>query len=294
MILLAVPLLGSCASTGGLCFFACGSERRASTSLVEYLYPSGDVPATNETAELRLPLRVGLSFLPSRYGDAVADAALRQTLLERVRERFRGLDYVREIVIVPDYYLASSGGFDALQQLARLQSFDVIALVSSDQVSHRGENERSLAYLTVVGAFLVRGSDQETHTLIDLAVLEPQSRSLLLRAGGTSSLAASSSAIEQDKELRRQQSRGLELATEQLIVNLDRELKSFAQRVRTGDAPVRVVRRGSEGGGFSGGGGTLDAALLVMLAALAISGAVSRGRVRRAVSPRDAPASRGK
>lgn len=291
LALLIVPVLSACSTTPSLCLFGCNSERRASTSLVEYLYPQGDVPAETATAELHLPLRVGLTFLPAR-GAAVADAALRQSLLERVQARFRSLDYVRDIVIVPDYYLAPRGGFDALQQLARLQDLDVIALVSSDQVSHRGENERALAYLTVVGAFLVRGSEHETHTLLDLAVVEPQSRSLLLRAGGTSSLADTSKAIEQGKELRRQQAQGLELAVEQLLLNLDRELQSFAHRVRAGEAPVRVVRQG--GGGTSGGGGAADAAVLAALAVLALGRAVRRRPSHSPLNPRGARASRGR
>jgi rhombotail lipoprotein len=277
LALAGVAALPGCATQGALCLLDCGSRRSASTSLVEYLYPDGAVPAADASAELRLPLRVGLSFLPSRGGPGV-DAVSRQAVLDGVRERFRSLPYVREIVIVPDMYLAPAGGFDALQQVARLQDLDVIALVSSDQVSHTGENSRALMYLTVVGAFLVRGSEHETHTLLDLAVIHPASRSLLLRAGGTSSLADSSTAIDQGRDLRNAEARGMARASGVLMTNLGVELERFAARVRDGDAPVRVTRRSANPAG-SGGGGGLGVATLAGLALLLLCGnAAWRGR----------------
>lgn len=259
-----LAVLGGCVSSDALCVFDCGSRRAGSTPLVEYLYPDGEVPPQDATPELRLPLRVGLSFLPDRQaGDT--EAAQRQAVLDGVRERFRSLPYVREIVIVPDTYLAPRGGFDSLQQVARLQGLDVIALVSADQVSHRSENARAMLYLTVVGAFLARGSENETHTLLDLAVIDPKSRSLLLRAGGNSSVANSSTAIDQDRKLRRDGAQGMAQAAAQLQANLGTELARFEERVRSGDAPVRVSRRSSDGGGVGG----LDLVALLGLLALA-------------------------
>jgi rhombotail lipoprotein len=269
-ILLLAPLLAwlaGCASTGAPCLFDCGERQRGSTPLVEYLYPDGAVPRDVETPVLRLPLRVGLSFLPDRRaGDT--EAWQREAILQGVRERFRTLPYVREIVIVPDHYLTPRGGFDTLQQVARLQDLDVIALVSMDQVSHRSENTRAMLYLTVVGAFLARGSENETHTLLDLAVVDPRSRSLVLRAGGTSSVARSTTAIDQDRKLRNDATRGLDAAATMLTANLGTELVRFEERVRAGDAPVRVSRSSSSDA-QGGGGGRTDPGLLLGLGLLA-------------------------
>ncbi|MGH8311202.1 MAG: rhombotarget lipoprotein, partial [Steroidobacteraceae bacterium] len=220
---LAVCLPG-CAMFGS-CMFNCDSERSGTTSLVGFLYPDGGLPPQDRVAELPVPLTVGLAFLPSAFG-SVADAALRESILTKVRDRFRELPYVRDIVIVPDHYLASGGGYESLQQISRLQGIDVFALVSSDQVSHRGENDRSFAYLTIVGSYFIRGSTNDTHTLLDLAVIEPRARTLVLRAAGTSSLHDTSTAVEQGANLRDQQSLGFDAAAERLIVNLEKELET--------------------------------------------------------------------
>ena len=150
--------LGGCAAIDGLfCLHDCGRNvhRAASTPLVDYLYPAGDLPTRDAEPVLNVPLTVGLTFLPSDRMQAI-DAAAREQILAAIRARFRSLPYVRDIVIVPDHYLRPNGGFDGLQQIARLQALDVIALVSYDQVSYSGENERAFAYLTIVGAYFVR------------------------------------------------------------------------------------------------------------------------------------------
>lgn len=252
--------LGGCVSDG-MCLWHCGSQHAGSTPLVEFLYPDGKVPASDATPELRIPLTVGLSFLPSRTGADRLDARQKEQILEKIKEHFRARSYVRDIAIIPDGYLNPRGGFDSLQQLARLQQLDVVALVSYDQVSRQSESNRSLAYLTIVGAFLVRGSENETSTLLDLAVLDPASRSLILRAAGTSHASESSTAARQNAEINKQSERSLDAAAQDLTTNLDRELTAFTERVKAGRATVRVV---------SGGGGTVDYfALAILLAGAA-------------------------
>jgi rhombotail lipoprotein len=262
--------LAGCANLGGLCFLDCGSSRAGSTPLVSYLYPDGSVPASDSTPVLKVPLTVGLAFLPGQAGTTEIGARDKEAILARLRDRFRSLDYVRDIVVIPDYYLPRSGGYESLAQLARLQSLDVLALVSYDQVAKRDENKRSLAYLTIVGAYLVRGSHSETSTLLDLAVVEPSSRSLLLRAGGTSFSSGSSTAVDQGEKLRHQSRRGLDLAADELVTHLDHELTLFSERVRSGNAPIKVVKRGQG----DGGGGAITWTWLLLLAGLP---ALSRG-----------------
>lgn len=267
--------LSGCAGLDSLFCHSCGpsGDRAASTPLVDYLYPAGDVPSQDAAPVLNVPLTVGLTFLPSDRMQAI-DATSREQVLAAIRARFQSLPYVRDIVIVPDHYLRPKGGFDNLQQVARLQSLDVIALVSYDQVSHSGKNKRAFAYLTIVGAYFVRGHSHETHTLLDLAVIDPASRSLILRAGGTSSVEGKSTAVEQREKQRKLESTGLQAATDTLSTNLEKELETFRQRIREGTAPVRVVKRGSGGGG----GGQLDSVLLALL--LGGVWAVTRARAR--------------
>jgi rhombotail lipoprotein len=239
---------------------------------VDFLYPDGNVPEHVGMAQLRVPARVGLTFLPAAPGEPGLDASQRQEILARVRAAFETRDYVKEIVVIPDYNLGS-GGFDSLQQLARLQQLDVLALVSYDQVSRRSENEASLLYWTILGYYVVHGSEHETNSLMDLAVVDPVSRTLILRAGGTSFAADRSAAVDQQDKLQRQQRDGFKLASNQLIANLDAELQQFRERVRQGTAPVQVVHSSDRGGG---GGGAVGLFELASLCCLLVCGARPR------------------
>jgi rhombotail lipoprotein len=272
--------LAGCDTLSDSCFWGCGSRHTGSTPLVDFLYPQGVVPKEDTTPELKLPLTVGLSFLPTRAGQASLDARQKEEILSSIRQHFRSLSYVRDIVILSDGYLSATGGFDSLQQLARLQNLDVVALVSYDQLAKRSENNRSLAYLTIVGAFLMRGSESQTSTLLDLAVVEPTTRSLILRAAGTDYTSESSTAVRQGAIIEQQGSRGLSAATAQLNSNLERELSAFSERVRAGNAPVRVVQRKSGSGG-SGGGAAFNAVSVGTLLGMALLLAGARHSARR-------------
>ena len=107
------------------------TQTRGSSSLVSFLYPVGGKPLPTENAipELRVPMRVGLAMLPSNssYDTAPLDPTLKQAFLERIRERFQSRKFVREIVVIPDYYLAHGRGFVGLEGVQRLYDVDVIA-----------------------------------------------------------------------------------------------------------------------------------------------------------------------
>ena len=283
-----LKLLGAgavCLALSG-CAWLChdlGSARSAQTStpLVDFLYTDGKVPEQDAQPELHLPIRVAVSFLPSDQGPRSFQpgAIDREKVLSALREHFRSLPYVSEIVIVPDYYLHSGKGDGLMQieQLSRLYHFDLFALVSYDQIQNSYQNDRSLAYWTIVGAYFVRGDRHETHTLLDVAVIDPKTRALVMRAGGTSALKGNVTAVDAERHADAQSTRGFELATGQLIANFSRELTDFEQRVRDGTAPVRVVRQGAR----NGGSGALDPLLLILLAACAASIATRASRGRR-------------
>ena len=240
-----------------------------SSSLVEFLYPNGRIPpAENQIPELRVPLRVGLAFLPTQNG-AGPTAAQRDELLERIRHRFADRKFVTEIVTIPDYYLRNSRGFEGLQGVQRLYAIDVMALVSYDQVEHMDENEWSLGYLTIVGAYVLKGSHHDVATLVDLAVVDPVTQSLILRAGGTDSRNRNTTLIDQEREARESSTASFATATTQMVDNFDEALTKFEADVRAGKANIRVAKR--EGGGRAGGGGSFGplalGGLLILLAA---------------------------
>lgn len=177
-------------------------RRGVSSSLVDYLYPEGEVPPKYEetTPHLRLPLTVGLAFVPSQKSNGFSlPEAKKVQLLEEVKRNFSNLEYVREINIIPDTYMRSAKGFDGAQQIARLYGLDVMALVSYDQVATSTETKSSLLYWTIVGAYLIKGNENQVTTFVDTAVFDMQSRKMLLRAPGVSETRLTSTLVEVDK-----------------------------------------------------------------------------------------------
>jgi rhombotail lipoprotein len=262
-----VALSGCALINHAFCAPGCESQTRNSSSLVNFLYPDGkSLPATNSIPELHVPLRVGLAFLPSQasYGSAALDAAQKEVLLERIRQRFSSRKFVSEIVIVPEYYLANARGFAGLDGVQRLYNVDVMALVSYDQVTHTDDNRLSLGYLTIVGAFVLRGSSQDTATLVDLAVVDPTTRSLILRAGGTHAWHGTSTLIDVDRNSRGASAVGFDKATDEMIGNFDAALTAFESDVHEGKANVRIVANGARVGP-SGGGALQPWELLALL-----------------------------
>jgi len=271
-----IVLLSGCANLG--CWPDCGSHTRNSSSLVDFLYPHGTAPPRNDSIpQLRIPLRVGLAFLPSTENAATGglNAAHQEELLQRIKARFSSRPFVAEIVMIPeparDYYLRGRGGFQGLEGVQLLYGVDVMALVSYDQVVHTDENNWSLGYLTIVGAYVLKGSRHDVSTLVDLAVVDPVSRSLVLRAGGTSTGHGNTTLIDADRKTRGAAAEGYDAATDQMIEHFDTALTKFEADVRSGKASVQVVRKNRAerpGDGTSGGGGALSWPLILALLAM--------------------------
>jgi rhombotail lipoprotein len=275
--------LSGCAALGHLwCAPQCSAQTRNSSSLVDFLYPDGSAPpAQNAIPQLRVPLRVGLAFLPEKQGESTTLAAAhKQELLERIRARFQDRRFVREIVLIPDYYLKDARGFSGLEGVRRLYNIDLMALVSYDQVTHADDNQWSLGYLTIVGAYVLKGSRHDTVTLVDLAVVDPPTRSLVLRAGGTDTRHGNATLIDQQRESRAAGVESFGAATNQMIDNFDLALTAFEADVRAGKANVRVAQRNSGSQPTGGGGAMTWITLLALLSLIAM-----RHIVRHALRP---------
>ena len=284
LALCATLALTGCEALSSMwCHPNCHSSSRSSSSLVSFLYPRGaQPPPENAIPQLNLPLRVGIAFIPEEDGSAAGlEAARREEILERIRKRFADRKFVSQIVMIPDYYLRGHGGFDNLEGVQRLYSVDVMALVSYDQVTYREQNNWSLGYLTIVGAYVLKGSQHDVITLMDLAVVDPASRSILLRAGGTDDRKHHTTAANETREMRASQGESFSDAADQLIENFDQALTRFEADVREGKANVRVVRRAPTPGG-GGGGGAVDVLSLAALASVLAFGCLRRLRACRA------------
>jgi rhombotail lipoprotein len=226
------------------------SSHHDSSSLVAFLYPNGQVPPPeNSVPQLHVPLRVGLAFLPPRNGAGGPDAAQKERLLERVRAHFSERRFVSEIVIIPDYYLSNERGFAGLEAVERLYAVDLLALVSYDQMMNSDVNDWSLGYLTIVGMYVLKGNRYDVSTLVDLAVVDPATRSLVLRAGGVDTRHGNATLISEQREARAGSVAGFSAAADQMIGHFDGALTEFEAQVRAGRAKVHIVHRDGSGGG---------------------------------------------
>lgn len=236
-----------------------------SSSIVEFLYPSGEVPpqASGEVPAVELPLTVGLAFVPGKGASlGPLSEPQKMALLEQVRAKFTSEDYVTQIVLVPDSYLRGADGFTALDRAARMYGLDVMALVSYDQLSTTSEKKSSFWYWTIVGAYLVEGTRNDVQTLVDTAVFDIPSRTLLFRAAGTDRVQKDATMVESPQQLRDAQAASFGRAMQDMTVNLQQELEVFKSRIDAGGAPIRVVRTDGDKGG--GAAGFLTLALLAL------------------------------
>lgn len=267
-----------------MCWPDCARQLHSasSSSVVAFLYPHGAPPPTDSIPELHVPLRVGLAFLPTRGNPSTLDEAHKEQLLEQIRARFASRKFISQIVIIPDYYLADRGlagrsGFEGLEGVQRLYGVDLMALVSYDQVTHVDDNNWSFGYVTIVGAAILKGTSHDVSTLIDLAVVDAPSHSLVLRAGGTDTHHGTATLVQEDREAREAGVAGFTAATTQMIEHFDSALTQFEADVRTGRANVRIVSRsGVMQTSSSGGGGAFSWEWLLALLPLPLAAAWRR------------------
>ena len=236
----------------------------ASSSLVDFLYPDGEIPPTvnEQMPHLTLPLRVGIAFVPSRSHNDIS-ATEKQDLLEQVASAFRDRPYVDSMEAIPENYMQSARGTQGMQQVAAMYGVDVMALVSYDQISFSAERDSALLYWTIVGALVVKGNSHEVQTMIDTAVFDVQTSQLLFRAPGTHHEQDNATLMDTGKELRKLKGAGFVAATDDMIVNLDAELDGFREAVEKGERAEVEWRAGS------GGGGSLSWLVLASLTFLA-------------------------
>ncbi len=230
-----------------------GPERTRS-SMVEFLYPDEKTPDHERKGipRLELPLKVGVAFVPTRgemAGRLGSDALTpdqRLELLEAVSEQFRGADYVKSIEVVPSIYLQNNRGFEALEQTARLYDLDVFALVSWDQMTTSDDTAASVLYWTIIGSYVIPASRNTVHTLLDIAVFDLDTRTLLLRAPGTDHAKGQSTAIAAAAKSRQLAAESFERAAASMTENLKAEIERFGEKVKE-DGSVQIAYAKSKG-----------------------------------------------
>ena len=262
-----VLFLAGCSS-----FWNMGGETRSgvSSSLVDYLYPAGEVPpdVQDRIPNLELPLRVGIAFVPNEGGRSPISEATKMQLLENVKVEFVEREYIEHIEIIPDTYLRSSKGINGMQQVARLYGVDVLALVSYDQVAVSEDNPASFLYWTIVGSYVIKATSNEVQTFVDTAVFDVKTARLLFRAPGLDKSTDRSTLVESGEVVRKTRdasfARAMDTMTQSLTVELDR----FRERVKEDATVAKVQWEPGYGGGSIG---------LWFLLALLIAGYVPSG-----------------
>jgi rhombotail lipoprotein len=259
ILIIAVTLSGCSTAT-----------RHYSSSVVQYLYPNQketiqepDIPV------LSLPLKVGIAFVPGTNVDIKSNApahmvdssALSETdkmaLMQEVAKHFRKYEFVKSIDLIPSAYLRQEGSFDNLRQIQTMYGIDVIALLSFDQSQFTDEGASAVSYWTILGAYVVKGEKNDTHTMLDAAVFDISSRKMLFRAPGLSQIQGTATPVNLSEQVRRDRAAGFQEASKDLIVNLDEQLALFKEKIKEMPEEYNVVHKagytgaGSIGAGFA-------------------------------------------
>lgn len=243
------------------------NKSTVSSSLMDFLYPEESSRAEHspEIPLLKLPVKVGLAFVPSTSWRANGVSSSQQIeLLENVKKSFLQYDFINNIEIIPSDYLKGGEGFETLEQVSRLYDVDVMALVSYDQVTQSMEKKAALLYWTIVGMYVIPANDNSVQTFVDTAVFDVKSRKMLFRAPGISKLEESSTAIKVDAVMAKKSAEGFGLAVDDMNKNLDAELARFRTRVKE-EKVAKIERRP----GYTGGSMTW-ATLFVLFGAIAM------------------------
>jgi len=236
------------------------------SSVVDYLYPkSNSQEVSVEIPKLMLPLKIGIAFTPSGYTTHGALNENKKTeLMNAISGHFKSYEFVKSITVIPSDYLRPQGSFDNLDQLKRLFDIDVIALVSYDQTNYTDAGFASIAYWTILGAYIIPAEKNSTHTMLDAVLYDIGSRKMLFRAPGRSSVLSNSTLVGLEKQTREDAVTGFEQASENLVGNLKVELELFRDRVKQSPEEYTIVKAQ----GYSGSG---SSHWIMMLIACAIA-----------------------
>lgn len=236
---LAAVLVGGCTSMS----IESATKQRQVASVLAFLYPGKEdaPPVAAKVAEIKVPFRIGVAFVPDdidpQFRLAESD---RQRLSVAVQAAFAGYPFISNISTVPSMYLEPGGGFANLERVARLLNLDVVALISFDQMQHAGETGWSFLYWTGVGMYTVKGDQYDILTAVETVVLDIKSHRLLMRAAGISTIKGEATKVRLSEAAREARTRGFEEAVKDMIAKLHGEVKDFRERAPK-DPAIRLI-----------------------------------------------------
>jgi rhombotail lipoprotein len=241
---------------------AISRSKHYSSNVVQYLYPNiQEHVETPQIPLLSLPLKVGIAFVPETTGNHKTLTEINKVgLMNEVSKNFKKYDFVKSIEIIPSPYLTPNGSFANLDQIKTMFGIDVIVLLAYDQTRFTDEGLASITYWTIIGAYLVRGEKNDTHTMIDATVYDIKSRKLLFRAPGTSKIKSNATPINLSEQIRQDSLEGFKIASRELVVNLEQQLELFKEKVKEAPEDYQITHKR----GYTGGG-SLDLYFLIFI-----------------------------
>lgn len=237
-----------------------------SSSAMRYLYPDqvGHIEAPG-IPSLSLPLKVGVAFVPeTKEYDLTLTEINKMELMKAVSKDFKKYDFVKSIELIPSAYLRNEGSFANLDQIRTMYDIDVIALLSYDQTQFTDEGIASITYWTIIGAYVIPGERNDTHTMVDATVYDIQSRKMLFRAPGINHIKSKATPINLSEQLRADSVESFNLASKDLVANLETQLELFKDKVKEQPEEYQIIHKP----GYTGGG-SLDGNLAILIGLLA-------------------------
>lgn len=235
MLALLLLLLAGCTLVQDPAAKPQAKESARSTPLGEFLYQGRQVPGNDGRAQLLLPIRIGIGFLAPTDDSTgkVPTLAQRDATIEAVRESMRALPWVSEVAIVPAYYFGNQPGvgFEKLQDMARRFDFDLVALVSYEQTMYEFQNMRSLGLVTMIGKDLYKVDVDQALTVIELALVEPASRSLVMRIAAGDKFGDTTTLLDDWRSQTHVRKVSFDRANEVFLSTLRQELPRLRERV---------------------------------------------------------------
>lgn len=233
-----------------------------SSSVVQYLYPDKtDYVENPGIPRLDLPLRAGIAFVPENiWAGQILTERDKMELMNLVSQHFKKYDFVKSIELIPSAYLRKEGSFTNLDQIRTMYGIDVIALLSYDQTQFTDEGLASITYWTLVGAYMIPGEKNDTHTMVDTSVYDIRSRKMLFRAPGISHIKSKATPVNLSEQLRIDRMEGFIEASADLIANLEIQLELFKEKIKESPEDYQISHKP----GYTGGG-SIDGLSIIFL-----------------------------
>ena len=219
----------------------CATQARYYSSAVDYLYPGRSDPIERPAVPvMTIPIKVAIAFVPDagsqrerniwqeimpamskKPAGLVLTEKQKVDLMQEVSAHFRKYPYIGSIEVIPSTYLSPKGSFANLDQIRTMYGVDAVVLLAYDQVQFTDEGAASFLYWTIVGAYMIPGEKNTTHTMMDAVIFDIKSRKMLFRAPGVSQIKGKATPVNLSEELRVDSERGFQEAAKDLINNLD-------------------------------------------------------------------------